>query len=320
MVTVKSGRFGIYINWNKVNAKMPSEYLDDPSELPLEEAWSLIQEKAGSTSAKSANSKKGKKKSSSVELPPAPKRSLSAYLFFCAEKRPEVSTTAKSLGSISKELARLWAETSDDDRKPYNALAQVAKEEYAEKKKTWLVDCQELLDKTNKSQPSRAKGTRSSTSKSTSKSAPKRPKSAYVFFCSSKRAEVSKEFITLGPISKELARLWSETIESERKEFKKMADEDKLRYEKEKLDAGPTETTGKKGRVSSKKKESTKKKRGPSAYMLFCAAHRNDIVDENGRRLPLGETTKRLAQMWKECDDEARSGFLVDAAKEKELV
>ena len=30
MVTVKSGRFGAYINWNRVNAKLPSEYVDDP--------------------------------------------------------------------------------------------------------------------------------------------------------------------------------------------------------------------------------------------------------------------------------------------------
>jgi hypothetical protein len=49
MVTVKDGPYGSYINWKKVNMKLPAEYLGKPSEFPLEEAWSLVQEKAGQT-------------------------------------------------------------------------------------------------------------------------------------------------------------------------------------------------------------------------------------------------------------------------------
>jgi hypothetical protein len=315
MITVKSGRFGMYINWKRVNAKMPMDYLDNPSELPLEEAWSLIQEKAGSD----PKPKKGKNAASGVELPPAPKRPISAYLHFCAEKRPELSATFKSLGLISKELARLWAATSDEDRKPYMALNESAKKEYDVKKRKWTEECQALLEKAGESKPSRIKG---------SKDGPKRPKSAYLFFSSARRPEVSQTFTKLGDVSKEIARLWAETKTSERKEYDDMAAEDKLRYETEKLDTVSKGTATKNGRATAKKKTTagkkktaaTKNKRGPSAYMLFCAAHRNDVVDENGKKLPLGETTKRLAQMWKDCDDDTRAGLMEEADKQKALV
>ena len=54
--------------------------------------------------------------------------------------------------------------------------------------------------------------------------------------------------------------------------------------------------------------------------MLFCAAHRNDIVDENGQKLSLGQTTKRLAQMWHDCDSETREKFQAEAEKQKMML
>ncbi|GMH60236.1 hypothetical protein TrRE_jg13183, partial [Triparma retinervis] len=44
-LTVRDGRFGVYINWKKVNAKMPVEFLDEPSSISKEEAWAAIGEK-----------------------------------------------------------------------------------------------------------------------------------------------------------------------------------------------------------------------------------------------------------------------------------
>ena len=152
------------------------------------------------------------------------------------------------------------------------------------------------------------------------KDAPKRNKSAYMFFCAENRAEVSKDFKKLGDISKELSRRWADVSEAERKVYDEMAAADKLRYENEKL--GMTAGKGGKKKSTSRKKGTkspAKKKRGPSAYMLFCSAHRNDIVDENGNKLPLGETTKRLAVMWKNCDEDTRARFTAEAEKQKAL-
>jgi hypothetical protein len=324
-ITVKSGRFGPYINWNRINTKLPEEYMEDPSELPFDEAWSLIQEKAASA----PKSKSSKKKGDTIELPPAPKRPLSAYLHFCAEKRPEVSSFVKSLGAISKEFARLWAETSEEDRKPYDGLAQAGKASYEEEKKKWKEECQQILKK----QGGGAKGNRATGNKAKKGSKfPKRPLSGYLYFCSDKRAEVSAECNTLGETSKELARRWSLVSSSDRKPYEEMAAKDKLRYEMEKMEgvtslprtrkSAPTKKDGPKTSAKKNKLPSTKtkKKRGPSAYMLFCAEHRAGIVDEDGNRLPLGETTKRLAKMWNECSDDTRSRFMKNAEKEKSLV
>ena len=64
--------------------------------------------------------------------PSLPKRPLSAYMYFCAAKRPEVSERVKTLGEISKELARLWSET--DDRSEYEDLAAKDKARYVQEK------------------------------------------------------------------------------------------------------------------------------------------------------------------------------------------
>jgi hypothetical protein len=44
------------------------------------------------------------------------------------------------------------------------------------------------------------------------------------------------------------------------------------------------------------------------------------MLDQYGQKLPLGETTKRLASLWKECDEDARAKFQRQAAEEKELL
>ena len=326
-VTVKKGRFGDYLNWKKVNAKLPTEYIDNPEEMPLEEAWMLIQEKE-----KSAPSKGSKKKTQS-NLPPAPKRAKSSYLHFCTEHRPKIAESTKSLGEVSKKLAELWAATPDNERRQFEDMAAVGKEEYKKEKAAWEEECKKIGTKNGKA-----------TGGNAAPGGPKRPKSAYLYFCDAKRPEVSKTETKLGDISKKLAHLWAET--TDRSEYTALADADKARYEAEKIQyakdpasfttiASSAAKSGVKGvrksttrpikTVSVKRKGKTKKakgaaksKRALSAYMIFCRETRNEIVDDNGEKLPLGETTKRLAQRWKECDSETRAKFDAMAAEEKE--
>jgi len=321
MIAVKSGRFGDYINWNKVNAKVPSDYLDDPSVVPLEDAWALIQEKAASSPRKT----KGKKKGNDVDIPPGPKRPQSSYFIFSGEKRPEVSAKFSSIGEVSKELGRLWKELSDDDKKPYVEKAAAAKAAYEIEKAKWEDETKQL----------RKPGRRKAAAKSKTTDGPKRPRSAYIFFCNKNRAEVSKDFDTLGDVSKELGKRWNLLDAASKTEYQNMSAEDKLRYEREKgeLSGSPPSSENKpknsptrsrskqkkKGQAAPKTKGTEKKKkRSPSAYMLFCASHRSQVVDENGNKLSLPETTKILAQMWRECDEETRSRFVEEADVQKQ--
>lgn len=331
MVRVKEGRYGVYINWKRINAKMPSEYLDRPEELPIEEAWQLIQEKGPPTK------KTTKTKSSEPTLPPAPKRPKSAYLFFCADLRPRVveESGQQSLGEVAKELARRWKETETTARQKYQDLADAAKQDYQEEKVKWETECQSILGKEKASKKSTSPKKKSAAKKSTpskkksaakpsSSTLPKRPKSAYLFFCAEKRTEVMENTKSLGAVSKELARQWAET--TDRTAYEAQAASDKLRYQEELEKV--TSTDGKNGLVNGTAKTPSKKKSGsattspraPSAYMLFCADHRKEVQinQEDGRKLPFGEITKRLALMWRECDDEKRQEYQERAQERKE--
>ena len=170
MVKVKSGKNGPYINWKKVNAKLPVEFQDDPPAVGIDKAWELIQDMGttkgkkskttarakktmtrGSTKLSAKSKTKGMKKKTmttkrkskttavrnkaSGEAPP--KRPKSAYLFFCDEKRPTIAVKMASLGDVAKELGKLWAATNDTDRQPYVDLAQNAKAEYNVLKAAW---------------------------------------------------------------------------------------------------------------------------------------------------------------------------------------
>ncbi len=329
VVTVKKGRYGNYLNWKKVNAKLPAEYAGNPSDIPLDLAWDLIKERDDP----SGGGKSGKaSKAQGIVLPTAPKRPLSAYLHFCAAKRPEVAETTAKLGEISKKLAKLWAELGDSDREKYLELAATAKEGYSQARARWEQDCQKILKESKGSQPTE----RIAVSSTKSIEGPKRPLSAYLYFCAAKRPEVAKDGRKLGEISKELARLWA--ITPDRSEYEMLAEEDKKRYERELQ----LQTTGNRSSTGTLEKEHTASRhevhsksvtaeefasnkvaavRSPSAYMLFCKEVRPQMIDEKtGEKLPFGEASKRIATMWKECDANVKERFEKMAAEEKERV
>jgi hypothetical protein len=71
--------------------------------------------------------------------PLKPKRPMSSYMLFCNEKRENVmkKNPTLQLGDISKELGKLWGKLSVNDRKPYVALSEEAKEQYDEAIVDW---------------------------------------------------------------------------------------------------------------------------------------------------------------------------------------
>jgi HMG (high mobility group) box/Topoisomerase C-terminal repeat len=316
-VTIKAGRFGMYLNWKRVNAKLPVEYVDNPEDIPLDQAWSLIQ---GQAASKPAKGKRIATNSNDSRLPPAPKRPKSAYLHFCTEKRPQVAETVKMLGDVSKRLAALWSETSEKDRERFVEMALQGKMEYEEEKQLWDAQGRDL--KTLATTKLR-KVTKPSKTNTKAIKSPQRPRSSYIFFCAARRPEVVKRVKSLGDISKELACLWSET--TDRSEFESLAVADRRRYEDDMtMHTGDSKknaavkVTSEGKRIAPETATPFLVRRAPSAYMLFCKDKRHLIVDDSGTKLPFGETTKLLAEMWRECDVETRAAFNELAACEKE--
>jgi DNA topoisomerase I len=319
-VQVRTGMFGNFLKWKKVNAKIPMEYADNPESISLEQAWAAIQEKASSVLAKPTNvANRARKVEPEPPGPPVPKRSKTAYLHFCAEKRPEVARSASSLGAISKELAALWAALSQPEREYYQKLAADDKRDREEKMialQTPTTQQAEQLRSTNiVVEPKR--------------NAPKRPKSAYLYFCEEMRPSVAEKVSSLGDISKELARLWALT--ADRSRFDSLADQDKQRYRDEQAFQSPKihpeNVTASAVNASKPKKtvsleqtvtteQNKPKQRAPSAYMLFCKEYR-PIVAESGQKLTFGETVQRLASLWRDCDEEVKQRFQNLAAEKR---
>lgn len=68
--------------------------------------------------------------------PDAPKRSLSAYMFFANETRDIVraENPGISFGQVGKQLGDRWKALEDDDKIPYNTKAEADKKRYEKEK------------------------------------------------------------------------------------------------------------------------------------------------------------------------------------------
>lgn len=61
-----------------------------------------------------------------------PKRGLSAYMFFCTEKRPEIMKKYPDMkfGEVGKKLGEMWKNLSDAKKEPFKQKAIKDKERY----------------------------------------------------------------------------------------------------------------------------------------------------------------------------------------------
>ena len=62
-----------------------------------------------------------------VKAKEGPKRPLSAYIFFCNDKREEISTEGFKGKELMKEMGRRWKALEEEEKKPYNQASEDAK-------------------------------------------------------------------------------------------------------------------------------------------------------------------------------------------------
>lgn len=150
--------------------------------------------------------------------PNAPKKPKSSYILFCSEKRNEIKKDNPELSAtqITSRLGALWKECSEEDKKRYESLANEDKERY----------------KTDMENYSGGE----STSAKTKKVGPKRPRSAYMYFCQEKRTEVKDANPELSgkEITAELGKMWRKLSDNEKKPYMLKQNDDKKRYDTEK--------------------------------------------------------------------------------------
>ncbi|KAJ5722631.1 Non-histone chromosomal protein 6 [Penicillium malachiteum] len=80
------------------------------------------------------------KKNSRKKDPNAPKRGLSAYMFFANDKRDSVreENPGISFGQVGKMLGDKWKALTESERKPYDDKAAADKKRYEEDKAKYL--------------------------------------------------------------------------------------------------------------------------------------------------------------------------------------
>jgi hypothetical protein len=151
--------------------------------------------------------------------------------------------------------------------------------------------------------------------------APKRGKSAYLYFCNMNRDAARK---ALGPdakateVTSQLGAMWNalktdKKRSSELSKYEKMATEDKERYEKDRAEYVPPEHLG-------VKKAKTGPKRGKSAYLYFCEAKRNEVRKTLGADAKAADVTRKLGEMWNKLKGQNKTGEydkLAEADKER---
>jgi hypothetical protein len=82
---------------------------------------------------------KGERKTRGKKDPNAPKRGLSAYMFFANEQRDNVreENPGVSFGQVGKILGERWKALSDKQRAPYEAKAAADKKRYEDEKQAY---------------------------------------------------------------------------------------------------------------------------------------------------------------------------------------
>ena len=197
-----------------------------------------------------------------IKDPNKPKRGKSAYMFFCAANREqakseileETGADKVTVGDVAKRLGEWWKELQrDEDRKEeyddFVAQADEDKERYKADMENYTEPTQEELKATVGEKKKRAPA---GSGKKKDPDAPKRPKSAYIFFCKDWRETVKAELTEANgeapsspEVTSELAVRWNDLKTSTnpkdvviRKKYEDMASGDKTRYEEEKSGSG----------------------------------------------------------------------------------
>jgi len=334
-------------SFNQTAIAFFTKFLSDNGSEELVELWNSQENiKAFNLIVEKTPKRSSEKK---INDPNKPKRGKSAYIFFCSKKREEVK---KNLGEgakatdVTSELGKMWnalkVSTKQADIKLLASLEAEAAKDKA--RYTGEMDGYVALSEEELAVMVSTKKSRKTSDKDPN--APKRSKSAYIFFCAAMRPQVKEDLGEAGKslIMSELGKRWKLLKEDEDRaaeldRYLKMAVCDKSRYENEKTNGQPEEeekkVTPKKGKarpvepeeesVDDKKvkkaevedeaekkspKKSPKKKTG---YIYYCS-HNREEIKTNNPKMQAKEVTSTLARLWKELTKEEKKEWSDSAA------
>ena len=325
-------------------AKFVAKFLSDNGSEELVDKWNS-QENIEAFNI--VEIKSTKRSSDKIKDPNKPKRGKSAYIFFCAKKREEAKANlgngAKAT-EVTSELGRMWNALKASNKKAEKTLLASLEAEAAEDKARYNEAMEDYVAPSDEELAAIVPAKKARKTSDKDPNAPKRGKSAYIFFCAAMRPQVKEELGEEGKssIMAELGKRWKELKEEDDRadelaEYTKMAADDKARYEEEKENGKPVEkpieddsrddtlpidcfnnTIDERAPVKKQakkktddEKESPKKKTG---YAYFCSHNREWIKTDNPE-MKAQDVTRELARLWKELTKEEQKAWSDSAAE-----
>ena len=247
-----------------------------------------------------------KKTKAANSAPTPPKRSCSPYLFFVKDERPKVVEEHSdfSFVEITQEVARRWKAASKREREKYEKLAAADKERYQAE----VAEFREKYPEMPLTKPSKQKAP-------PAPKAPKKARSAYVFFTKEARPRLSQANpdMAFGELTKLVAEEWGNISKKDLAKYQKMADEDKKRYAEE-MEAFNKEHPEAERRRKRRRKDAPTKPR--SAYVFYTKEKRS-VLAEKFPDLEFGELTRKVAEKWNALSTAGKAKYEKMAEKDK---
>jgi hypothetical protein len=317
-------------------AKFVAKFLSDNGSEELVEMWNT-QENIEAFNV--VEIKTTKRSSDKIKDPNKPKRGKSAYIFFCAKKREEAKANlgdgAKAT-EVTSELGRMWNALKASDKKSDKKLLASLEAEAAEDKARYNEAMEDYVAPSDEELAAIVPAKKARKTSDKDPNAPKKGKSAYIFFCAAMRPQVKEELGEEGKssIMAELGKKWKELKDDDDRadelaKYTKMAADDKVRYEEENLFGKSNESDKEKPKKKEKKqakkvevddvetddeqKPTPKKKiegekKPKTGYAYFCS-HNRDGVKTDNPEMKAQDITRELARLWKELTKEEQKAW-----------
>ena len=166
-----------------------------------------------------------RRKRKQKRAPEAPKKAMTAYIFFNKEMRQQVKEslgpTAKTT-EIVRVIAEKWSNMTDEEKAPYVKMAEDDKVRYNR-------------EISNYEGPLHVPVTRKRGHQNRSPDAPKRAMSPFLYFSNEKRQEMQKcnPDLKVTDISAKLGEIWRDMTDEQKEPYVKKSAADRDRYHKE---------------------------------------------------------------------------------------
>ncbi|KAK8805387.1 hypothetical protein WA158_002043 [Blastocystis sp. Blastoise] len=256
-----------------------------------------------------------------------PRKPLSAYMFFCQDKRNELKVQKPTLTNqeLVKEMGTMWQALEEKDKSTYDIMANNDKTRYESEVEAWKQRNPSALltkprnrkvhmlpDEEGEDYP-RVQG-------------PKKPRSAYIYYCQEHRDRVRGEHPGMAPtdISKVLGNEWNALGIDDKQKYRVLEIEDRERYKMEMDDMGlhnnANTIPGDDARKTAPRQSSISSVcRAKSAYIFFCNEKRDDMKQLHPEWTMI-EITKELASIWKNMNEDMKKPYSMYAYEDKERV